>query len=368
MLCKDCFHSQLSVVVKPELLFKNYLYVSGTTKTFRNHCNELAKDAVKRVKGKLSVLDIACNDGTQLEYFRELGCEVVGIDPAENLRKITLAKDIPVYVKYWGQKTAKIINQKFDLITGTNVFAHVDDLDDFLLGVKLALKDDGILILEFPYAKEMISNNEFDTVYHEHLSFFTVNSFKALMDRMGFGIIDVIQTPIHGGSIRFFVGKNIKKHSKKIDILIKIEKEKGLLKTKSYLQFSDRVKKNKQDFLKLIDKLRKNNEKIIGYGASAKGNTMLNYFKVDLDYIVDDNELKHGFKTPGRNIIIKKPNELAKETQRLNIVILSWNFYKEIAKKIISQRNKRYNDRAIVYVPKIAIKIISEYESFNISA
>lgn len=358
MLCTNCFHSQLSVVVNPDLLFKEYLYVSGTTKTFRDHCKELARDAVKRVGKKASVLDIACNDGTQLEFFRDFGYEVLGVDPARNLRKITKSKKIPVKVDYWTNDLAKRINKKFDLITGTNVFAHVNDLDQFINAAELALKDTGLLILEFPYAQEMISKNEFDTIYHEHLSYFTVNSFKTLMDRMGLVIIDVLQTPIHGGSIRFFLNKGGKKHSKKVEKLIKIEKNKGLLKKITYLDFSKKVKKNKKDFVKLFLDLKLQKEKVIGYGASAKGNTMLNYFKLNLDYIVDDNSLKWGYKTPGRNIPIKSPQIIKKEKNNLNIVILSWNFYPEIVNKIISIRKKKYLDRVLLYVPEVKFKKI----------
>ena len=361
MLCRRCFHSQLSVVVEPELLFKTYLYVSGTTQTFRKHCRDLAENAIKRVNsGKVSVLDIACNDGTQLEYFRDLGCSVWGVDPAENLRKITRKKDIAVVVDYWTTKLAVRMGKKFDLITGTNVFAHVDDLDEFLSAVKLVLNKNGILILEFPYAKEMIKNNEFDTVYHEHLSYFTVNSFKTLIERMGFTIIDVLQTSIHGGSIRFFVSKDEKKQTKKIDNLIKEEKLRGLLAKRTYLDFSKRVKKNKNDLIKLISKLKTREEKVIGYGASAKGNTMLNYFKVDLDYVVDDNPLKWGYLTPGRNIKILNPQYLSKEKHSLSIVILSWNFYQEIARKILKLRQNT-KDRAILYVPKVVTKLLNNY-------
>ncbi|HYM65397.1 MAG TPA: class I SAM-dependent methyltransferase [Candidatus Sulfotelmatobacter sp.] len=355
MLCTNCYHSQLSVVVKPNILFDNYLYVSGTTETFRNHCKELAIDSIKRVRKNPSVLDIACNDGTQLEFFRNLGCYIQGIDPAKNLRKITKSKKIPVVVDYWNKDVAKNLNKEFDLVTATNVFAHVDDLDEFLNAAKIVLKEDGILILEFPYARKMIQNNEFDTVYHEHLSYFTVSSFKALMDRIEFSIVDVLQTTIHGGSIRFFLKKNKEKHTAKVKKLIENEKTNGLLEKRAYLEFSKRVKKNKEDFIKLNSLLKLKKEKIIGYGASAKGNTMLNYFKINLDYIVDDNPLKWEYETPGRNIIIKSPNILKKEKQSLYIVVLSWNFYKEISKKILKLRFNS-KDKIILYVPKVFLK------------
>lgn len=359
-LCQNCFHSMLSVVIKPELMFKNYLYVSGTTETFQNHCRELAKDAVTRIKKKkISILDIACNDGTQLEFFRELGCDIYGVDPAENLREITVKKNIPVIVDYWGEKVVKKLGKRFNLITGTNVFAHVDRIDMFLAACFLALENDGILILEFPYGNNMIKFNEFDTVYHEHLSYFLVNSFATLASRMKFHIIDLVQTPIHGGSIRFFLKKGANKHSKKITTLIHKEGESGLFDIQTYKRFAKNVAKNRNDLRKLVSDLKKNGKRVLGYGASAKGNTMLNYFNLDLDYVVDDNPLKWGFVTPGRNIPIKSPKFLREEEENLYIIIMSWNFYKEIINKIKQLRGNKYRDSAIIYIPKIALNPIS---------
>ena len=368
-VCENCFHSQLSVVVNKELMFKNYLYVSGTTSTFRKHTKDLAINAVRRFKREdLDVLDIACNDGTQLEYFRDLGCNVMGVDPAENLRSITINKKIDVVVDYWTRSVAKKISKKFDIITGTNVFAHVDNLDEFLKASKIALKKGGILILEFPYADKMIMHNEFDTVYHEHLSYYLVNSFRILIERMGFFIEDVMQTPIHGGSIRFFVKEGKKKHSKKINYLIDMEKKKGLFKTATYREFGIRVKKNKNEMKSLMKQIKEKGNRVVGYGASAKGNTMLNFFKISLDYIVDDNSFKWGFMTPGRNILIKNPEELAKEKRRLYIVVLSWNFYNEIAKKIRELRGRDTKDICIMYIPKIKQIPLRKSSSFLISA
>ncbi|OGH42850.1 MAG: hypothetical protein A3B53_02275 [Candidatus Levybacteria bacterium RIFCSPLOWO2_01_FULL_42_15] len=361
LLCQNCFHSMLSVVIKPALMFKNYLYVSGTTETFQNHCKELAKDAVARVKKKkIRVLDIACNDGTQLEFFKELGCDVYGVDPAGNLREITIKKNISVIVDYWSKKVAKKLGKKFNLITGTNVFAHVDRIDRFLFACFLALEDDGILILEFPYGNNMIKSNEFDTVYHEHLSYFLINSFAMLASRSRFHIVDLIQTPIHGGSIRFFLKKGISSHSDKVTTLIQKEKESGLFDIQTYKRFAKNVAENRNNLRKLVSDFKKRGERVIGYGASAKGNTMLNYFKLNLEYIVDDNPLKWGFVTPGRNISIESPELLQKEKGNLHIIIMSWNFYKEIVKKIKELRGKKYHDNAILYVPKVTLNPISQ--------
>lgn len=355
-VCSNCFHSQLSVVVDKDSMFRNYLYVSGTTETFRKHTKALAKDAVGRFKkSKLNVLDIACNDGTQLEYFRELGCYVMGVDPAENLRSITQEKKIEVIVDYWTEKVAKNMGKKFDIMTGTNVFAHVDNLDQFLNAAKIALKKDGLLILEFPYADKMVEHNEFDTVYHEHLSYFLVNSFSTLATRMGFRIVDILQTQIHGGSIRFFLKNEDGQHCEKVHQLIQNEEKKGLLSVSTYKEFSKRVKKNKKDMNEIVGKLRGKCKKIIGYGASAKGNTMLNYFRLKLEYIVDDNNLKWGYQTPGQNIPIKDPNVISNEKGEIYVVVLSWNFFNEIAKKILKLKNSQSKITFILYVPDVQL-------------
>lgn len=363
MLCQQCFHSQLSIVVDPDLMFKNYLYVSGTTQTFRNHCEEFAEYVVgNHSSSKLTVLDIAANDGTLLKCFQELGCSTIGVDPANNLNEISKANGIEVINEYWNENAIRILNTRYftnkvDVITGTNVFAHVDDTFSFLENCKKVLNDNGRIILEFPYCDKMIKNIEFDTIYHEHLSYFLVTSFATLAYKVRLIIDKVIQTPIHGGSIRFTLRKAeslLDFHCEEANALIQKEKKEGLLTLETYEDFSKKIKENKIKFNDLLANMKnKNNFKIVGYGASAKGNTMLNYFNVDLDYIVDDNPMKVEFNTPGRNIIIKKTSELKNENLApLAIVILSWNFYEEIKEKI---KNIRNNEPCVLikYVPTI---------------
>ncbi len=277
----------------------------------------------------------------------------------KNLRSITQGKNIPVIVDYWSVQVAKKLHKQFDLITGTNVFAHVDDLDKFLEAVRVALKDSGIVILEFPYANKMIEHNEFDTIYHEHLSYFLVHSFATLIERMGFHIVDILQTKIHGGSIRFFLQKGKKKHTSKVKKLIAKENADGLLNLTTYRLFAKRVAENKKNLLLLVQQEREKGKKVIGYGASAKGNTMLNYTKVTVDYIVDDNNLKWNLFTPGQNIPIHSPHILSSETKDLSIVVLSWNFYNEIMRKVLQIR-KNKSDNLITYVPTVICKPVGE--------
>ena len=213
----------------------------------------------------------------------------------------------------------------------------------------------------------MISHNEFDTVYHEHLSYFLVNSFSRLVERKDLLIVDILKTPIHGGSIRFFLTKNKGKHSPIVASLIQYEKEKGLLEVSSYTNFSKRIKKNKKEMKLLFKRLEGDGKKVIGYAASAKGNTMLNYFKIRPQYIVDDNPLKCGLLTPGMNIPIVPSSTLKEEKGRLYIIVLAWNFYNEIVERIEIMRPGK-DDYGILYVPDVKVLPLGDNKNISVSA
>lgn len=350
-VCQRCYHSQLSVVVDPDYMFKNYLYVSGTTETLNKHFDEFASDALSRVNPvDPKVLDIACNDGTLLQKFKNRDAHVWGIDPAENLRHLTEEKNIPVVVDYWRDA---VLDQfpKFDIITATNVFAHVDDPFAFLQTCTYALERKGVIIIEFPYGQKLIRNNEFDTIYHEHLSYFLVNSMLNLCDRVGLTIADILETPIHGGSIRFFITHPMRHESKKIEKYLEAEEHQGLLDIDAYDVFTQQVEKIKAELLKREKLLSKKGKYLVGYGASAKGNTMLNYTKLPLMYIVDDNPLKHGYMTPGMNIPINPVSYLNHEKD-LNLIVLSWNFLREIREKVKTMRGPK-NTSLFNYIPYV---------------
>ena len=358
-LCLSCFHSQLTVVVNPDEMFSNYLYVSGTTETFRKHTQSFAEEIsnvmISNGKGPSDhtlVLDIACNDGTLLENFVLLGSKVRGCDPAKNLKEITQKKNIDADVEFFTEEVGKQYRDNgltFDVITAQNVFAHVDNAYGFLLGIKHCLKEKGFAVIEFPYAKEMIIHNEFDTIYHEHLSYFLVNSFATLAKRAGFNIFKITQTPIHGGSIRFYLSTSFKE-TEDVGRLISIEKEQGLLDFHIYQTFATNAEHSKQEINSLVEVLRKQNRRVVAYGASAKGNTSLNYFNLSLDYTVDDNKFKQGFYTPGQHIKIEDPKILASEDNPV-IIVTAWNFLDEIKKRVsrIVTGPKSY----ILYVPDV---------------
>lgn len=354
-VCLSCSHSQLSVVVNPNIMFKNYLYVSGTTKTFRDHCAAFALDALETLGHKARVLDIASNDGTLLSEFDKLGAKVQGIDPAENLQKISGSKPFQTFVGYWPEDSDSI-DGNFDIITGQNVFAHVDNAEGFLRAARERLNERGLVILEFPYAEDMIEKVEFDTVYHEHLSYFTVRSFRTLANRVGFTIIKMKRTTIHGGSIRFYLSREagITQQADDIRNYVRKEDRKGLTSRKAYQKFSHSVDKNKKELNKLVTGVQHKDGKVVGYGASAKGNTMLNHFGIDLDYIVDDNDMKWGYKTPGRDIDIVSPDVLRWYRAPLHVVVLSWNFYDEIHEKVTALRGD-LPTKFVRYVPSVSV-------------
>jgi len=334
-LCSRCFHLQLSVVMNPEIMFKNYLYVSGTTKTLNDYFDEFVKICKRYNENGKSVLDIACNDGTQLDKFKKEGWETAGVDPAENLFKISSQKH-RVICDFWNEKTAIKLGEerKFDIVIAQNVFAHIDNIYSFLDNCKRVMKANGVLFIQTSQAN-MILNNEFDTIYHEHLSFFNTKSMKSCLNTNGFSLIDTFKTDIHGGSYVFVVKEGAHDESK-ANNQIQTETDSGIYEIGTYVNYANSCKKIAKDLKNKINTLVKDGEKkIIGYGAAAKGNTFLNFAKIDLDYIVDDNRMKCGLYTPGRNIIIRDPQVLKNEDlSKIVIVPLAWNFFKEIKNKV----------------------------------
>ncbi len=353
MVCGDCFHSQLSIVVEPDEMFRHYLYVSGTSRTLRAHFEDLAEEACERSGlGRPRVLDLASNDGTLLEAFRKRGAKVVGVDPAANLVQLAREKYLDVIAGYW-PNVGEVLGGEFDIITACNVLAHVDSPKDFLSAALAHLDEDGEIIVEFPYCKEMILNCEFDTIYHEHLSYFLVGPFLTLLESIGAYAHDIKTVPIHGGSLRIFIKKGDPIHCDKALAMVGLEVAQLLYQMTTYFTFRDKVYSNALSLKELTWKLVSEGQKVIGYGASAKGNTLLNYVKLPLAYIVDDNPLKHGYFTPGQGILIRPTSEVEGEEQSLNVVLLAWNFAREIKENWNKLRAGK-GDYFIQYVPSVS--------------
>lgn len=341
-VCQECGLSQLTVVVNPDLMFKHYLYVSSTTETFRNHCVGLAKTAVSVAKAEAEdcVLDVASNDGCLLSKFRDLGMRVVGVDPAQNLAGEANQSGIPTLCTYWSLETAKAVMERFGrpkVITGTNVFAHVDDLHKFVEAVDFCLAPKGIFVIECPYVVDFIEKNEFDTAYHEHLSYLGIHPLQVLMAKHGLCVFDVQYfKDIHGGTIRVFAGReNDFPITANVDLFLKKETAFGIAQAERYEAFGKRVQENKDNLVRMVRRLHEEGKVIWAYGASAKGNTLMNYFGIQKEavpVVVDDNPKKWGLYTPGVHMRITGIDEL-RRSQVDFLLLLAWNFESEIIRR-----------------------------------
>lgn len=346
LFCNKCKLVQLGHVVSPELLFKKYLYVSSTSPVFVKHFEEYSSSVFKRFhlnKNSL-VIDIGSNDGILLRPFKKLGAKVLGVDPAEDIARKASKEGLLTLPFFLNQKVANKILKKYgdaDVICANNVFAHVNDLDELTKAIKIILKPNGVFIIEAPYLIDLIEKNLFDLIYHEHLSYLSIKPLDYFFKKHGMKIFDVIKTSSHGGSIRVFVKKIGGKNpiSPSISKFINEEGKKGLGKESTYITFAKKIEENKKELLNLLSNIKKQGKTIVGYGAPAKGNTLLNYFGIDtktLDYIIDDSPLKQGLFTPGTHIPVYSSEKLNKGKCPDYIFILAWNFAEPIIEKLSS--------------------------------
>lgn len=342
--CNKCKLVQLGHIVSPELLFRKYLYVSSTSPVFIKHFEDYASSVFKRFRlnNKSLVLDIGSNDGILLKPFKKLGVKVLGVDPAEKIAKKATKEGLTTLPYFLNQRVASEITEKYgsaDVICANNVFAHVNDLDELTKAVRVILKPNGVFIIEAPYLIDLIEKNLFDLIYHEHLSYLAIKPLDFFFRKQEMRIFDVVKTPSHGGSIRVFVKKIEGKNAiiPSVKKFINEEGLKGLGKVKTYFNFADKIQKNKKDLLNLLKNIKCQGRKIVGYGAPAKGNTLLNYFGINskiLDYIIDDSPLKQGLFTPGTHIPVFSPEKLTKDPKPDYIFILAWNFTQPIMEKL----------------------------------
>jgi 2-polyprenyl-3-methyl-5-hydroxy-6-metoxy-1,4-benzoquinol methylase len=334
MNCNNCFHSQLSHAVNPEILFKAYKYVSGTSETghfFFQKNAEFIHTLNNCISGK--ILDIACNDGTQLDYFKNLGWETYGVDPAENLCPIAEEKGHKVICRFWDDICVKQL-PIMDVITAQNVFAHTATASDsFLINCKSIMNKNSSLYIQTSQ-RDMIVNGEFDTIYHEHISFFNTKSMKKLVERCGLVLNRVLENEIHGRSYIFEI-KLEKNNQYNVDEIMNVEEKVGLYSPIIYEKFNLNADRCVNKLRYTIEKYRKTH-KCIGFGAAAKGQTVICYGNIDLEYIIDENLLKIGHLSPKLDIPIVDIEHFINDnsTDKFLIVILAWNFSKEIIQKI----------------------------------
>jgi 2-polyprenyl-3-methyl-5-hydroxy-6-metoxy-1,4-benzoquinol methylase len=355
-LCGHCFHLQLTHAVNPDRMYREYLYVSGTSRTMDDHFrwfSEYVDEYLNLINktGRRKVLDIGCNDGSQLKHFAKLGYETYGVDPAKNLHHIS-SQDHTIYDDYFGTSLLQYMQSGYDAIVAQNVFAHNHDPVDFLRAAGSVLAHDGLIFIQTSQC-DMISNGEFDTIYHEHISFYNINSMDHVVARAGLQLTDVIKCPLHGNSYIFVISRN---HGRPALIrdLIAMETKAGLYSVSTYDSYRQKCESLLEDLRShALEATQRRGFQLIGYGAAAKGMTLINAARLELDMIIDDNPLKQGTYAPGVGTPIVAPDALDQLGDRpVMFVPLAWNFFDEIRVRINSCRDDP-RDRFLSYFPSI---------------
>ncbi|WP_269625219.1 class I SAM-dependent methyltransferase [Prochlorococcus marinus] len=359
--CNECKHLQLIDVIDPVYLYKNYLYVSGTSNVFIKHFQNYFEYIRENYFTNGLVIDIGSNDGTLMKFFKNDGYQVIGIEPAEKIANEAIKNGIPTLIELFSKDLARKILYQFgsaSVITANNVFAHIDDPKVFLEGIKTLIKDKkGIFIVEVSYLLDVIKNSLFDTIYHEHLDYHSIISFNRFFENNGFEIFNIEHVDSHGGSVRIFT--QLKRGqfdiSDSVVKFIKEEKELGLDNLTTYLNFSDKIKSLARELNSLLRTLKSKGKTIVGYGAPAKATTLLHHFDIGSDilsYIVDDSKWKQNLYTPGMHIpIVSK--QFLQENKPDYILILAWNFSSSIIKNNMDFHNS--GGKFIIPLPKIEV-------------
>lgn len=348
-LCKDCGHMQLGYTVPGEVLYcRNYPYDNSTSMTFRKHFSAMGKHAAEKLKlpkGSL-VIDIGSNVGLLLSGFKDAGMNVLGVDPAENIAKKAIKRGIETIPKFFNFNLAREIAKergKASLITATNVFAHIPDLKDFMEAIGILLDESGVFIFEVPYAKILIENMLYDTVYHEHLGYISVKPIVPFFKKFSMEIFDIELVDTHGGSLRVFVGRKGRREiSSTIQWYISEEEKMKLHSLDTLKKFAKDVKSHRAELILMLSNIKKQGRSIAGVGAPAKGNTLLNYCKIDkdiIDYITERAETKIGLYTPGTHIPIYSDDKLIEDKPDYAL-LLSWNLANEIMKNLEDYRKQ----------------------------
>ena len=349
--CSDCYNVQLSVSVDPKKMFTNYYYLSSTSKSFRSHFEHAAKKYVKEFKlnKQSQIIDIGSNDGVGLSPFKELGIKnLLGIEPAKNLCKISNKKGIKTLNDFLNFKSLKKIKNKADLILASNVFAHSDNLKEMGECILKLLSKNGTAIIEVQYLLRTLKDLTFDNIYHEHYNYWSLTSIKNFFDNLGGKIYKAEEINTHGGSLRVYVSKNLnKKLDKSVSKLLRIEQNYGIKKFSTYKVFANKILKIKKNVLNSIKNLKNETNSIIGYGAPAKATTALNFFGIseEIDFIIEDNKLKHNKYVPGVNIPIYSKDKI--KNNKSPILVLAWNFFKEIKKNNKDLTNRFINIKSL---------------------
>lgn len=362
-LCPSCLLVQLEEFEPPQEIFKDYAYFSSYSTSWLEHCRQYANKVIERFSFLPShlVVELASNDGYLLQFFKEKKIPILGIEPAKNVAEVAIAKGIPTIAQFFGTTLAQELvkeGKKADLLIGNNVLAHVPQLNDFVEGMKILLNERGVITMEFPHLLQLMENFQFDTIYHEHFSYFSLLTIERIFAAHDLVLFDVEEIPTHGGSIRIYakhIGDSSRKILPSVERLIEKEKSFGLSSVETYLSFPKKVEKVKETLLQFLKECKRRNKKIVGYGAPAKGNTLLNYCGITPDllpFTVDISPHKQGRFLPGSHIPIKAPEELKKEKPDY-LLILPWNIKSEIMEQISYLRS--WGGKFVTAIPKLEV-------------
>ncbi len=362
-VCGNCFLVQLQTYVTPEHIFSDYAYFSSYSDSWLAHAKKYTDQMVERcgLGANSFVVELASNDGYLLQYFVEKRVPVLGIEPAANVAEVAKKKGVATLVKFFGRETARELaaaGKQADLLLGNNVLAQVPDLNDFVAGMKILLKASGIITMEFPHLQRLMEENQFDTIYHEHFSYFSFLTAEKIFAAHGLTLFDVEELPTHGGSLRIY-GRHEEDSSKPVSARVtglrQREEAAGYTRLETYSRFAEQVKETKRKLLEFLIQAKRGGKKIAGYGAPGKGNTLLNYCAIRsdfLDYTVDRNPYKHGRFLPGTHVPIFPPDRIY-ETKPDFLLILPWNLKDEIIEQNAFIRE--WGGKFVVPIPEVQI-------------
>jgi SAM-dependent methyltransferase len=362
--CTKCWLVQLQVYETGEQIFSDYAYFSSFSDSWLAHCKAYAMEMQRRLglgRGSL-VVELASNDGYLLQYFKQLDVGVFGVEPAANVAAVAIEKGIPTAVRFFGESYARELVQEVgqaDLLLGNNVLAHVPDLNDFVKGMKIALKPDGVITMEFPHLQRLVEQSQFDTIYHEHFSYFSFTTAERVFAHHGMTLFDVEELPTHGGSLRIYA-RHAEDASKpvtaRVSELREREQRLGYGNIALYESFSEKVKEVKRNLLSFLIDAKRQGKTVVGYGAPAKGNTLLNYCGIGtdlLEYTVDRSPYKQGNLLPGTRIPVYEPGRIA-QTRPDYVLILPWNLRDEIIENLSYARE--WGCRFVVPIPEVRVE------------
>ncbi len=362
-VCNKCYLVQIPEFERPEAIFGDYAYFSSYSESWLNHAKEYTHFMIERFGFDRSsqVIEIASNDGYLLQYFKNNLIPVLGIEPAKNVAIAAQKSGIPTLVEFFGVELAKKLiskNKYADLLIGNNVLAHVPDLNDFVKGMKIILKAQGVITMEFPHLMQLMDQNQFDTIYHEHFSYFSFTTVQRVFAAHDLNIFDVEEWATHGGSLRIFACHSDDKSkvvNQSVMDLIAREEAAGFNKLQHYLSFSEKIRETKRRLLEFLIRVKEEGKSIAAYGAPAKGNTLLNYYGIGndfIDYTVDRNPYKQGRFLPGTHIPIHHP-EMIVETKPDLLIILPWNLKNEIMGQMAHIRE--WGGKFVVPIPEVKV-------------